>query len=76
MAEAAGLDADEHLARAGWIDRQLLDRRCRVGLRVDDAAGHVGASQLFVEGHERQLGTSPSALGSLTTLSPSSSIVS
>ena len=44
VAEPAGQDADEHLARAGRVDRQLLDGRRRVGLGVDDAARHVASA--------------------------------
>src|SRR5439155_27134797 len=44
VAEPAGLDADEHLARSGRVDRQLLDDRRRVGLRVDDAARHASVT--------------------------------
>ena len=68
MAEPAGEDADEHLARAWRLDGQLLDGRSSVGLRVDDAPRHafvtVAATvtrvsrrtpQLLVERHERQL---------------------
>src|SRR5204863_9531705 len=75
VAEPAGKDADEHLAGAGRVDSQLLDGWHRVGLRVDDPARHVARRSCSSSGTSGSLKVS-TALGSLTTLSPSSSIVS
>ena len=89
VTEPAGEDADEHLARPRRVDGELLNRRRRVGLGVDDAARHglvtVAATGLgsvtsrvaAVRRAGRAAGLNVStALGSVTTLSPSASIVS
>ena len=75
VAQPAGEDANEHLARAWRIDGQLLDSRRRVGLRVDDATCHDARRSCSSSGTSCNLNVS-AALGSVTTLSPSSSIVS
>src|SRR5207244_9152771 len=75
MAEPAGEDADEHLARPRRVDRQLLDGRRGIGLGVDEAARHVPRRSCSSSGTSGSLKVS-TALGSVTTLSPSSSIVS
>lgn len=66
VAKPAGEDSDEHLARPGRVDRELLDRGLRIRLGVDDSARHAfvtvpgtdtqvsrGSPQLLVERHER-----------------------
>src|SRR5581483_8739590 len=76
VAEPAGNHANEHFARARGIDRQLFDSGRRVRLRVDDAAcRHVARRSCS----SRDVSGSPkvsTALGSMTTLSPSWRIVS
>src|SRR5579864_320757 len=76
VAETARLDPDDHLLRAGRVENELLDGRLRSRFREDDAARHEMARRSCSSSGTSGSWNVSTALRSVTTLSPSSSMVS
>ena len=76
VADAARLDPHLHLVRPGRVERDLLNRRPHAGLCVDEAACHSAARRSCSSSGTSGSWNVSTAAGSVTTLSPSSSMVS